>query len=769
MTATRRQPSIDLPPSFSRRPKGSEVQHLPTQDPRPSSKQVAPAVTPVTKTSSLSDNDVEMMSPQTDFQPPPPVSASSSSSRREAEAIDFIQSAISALPNTRVTSPLVTHNISSLSQQVPSKERALWTGEIVLELPSDDGSPALHTICTEGMLMPIENGRQPALAQGAIPLKVAMSYNKPRLSMRSFYSIDILNSVFAACNPVHEWGWLCSESDEETGKLKKVAQFMLSQKLIASVPVSVESDVVALLLLYPSTFFHDCLPRVFASSLGEITLITALYSWTLKADDRNRAEKTRKPFYDRMAAARSRKDPRLPDAMYQGVKAVEGGPSRFKSAVKQVVRMLELPNQIHEYLRSGPDRSRPFALWPPRDSEIAKGSKIPAKVSDIEAEMLLALLTEYPSTVDKGFLGKEQDLRVIFAHVSSLGLPLGKGNIRDIPGLSRYRQSNDLRFIVYGSSDAVNPRVPNIMDEIWHIGGIVTFTPSALLLDPQGVFQRIQQLEEHEFWVCYILPAVIGMVVSTTYHGKEHIIQKRISCKALDHRRDSEQSRGSPMDVDDEFCEPVRCTCEGFVYEWLLKLVDDESISVVGAPPLPPSDPRPNGTGSVVYRGVVRDGKPRSAADWEKLSASYLSSSSAPFSLPSHSPTSLSFPDLARDHPSSQDPPFNNPFDSWIMELFDNDMRSSSERLEFCLNEFQRLCGNLPREEWEEVLRKEAMKDLGRMQISRGFREDLRRFVVFTGTQDRYIDSDKGGFEWVTPDSFRFHDETDEFDPFDIA
>lgn len=176
-----------------------------------------------------------------------------------------------------------------------------------------------------------------------------------------------------------------------------------------------------------------------------------------------------------MDAAHNRKDPRLPDAMYQAygepkIKAMEGGPSGFKPAIKQAVRMLELPAQIHEYLQSGSDRSRSFALWPPRDPEIVKGSKIPTKVSDIEAEMLLALLTEYPSAVDRGFLGKEQDLRVIFAHVSSLGAPLGQGNIRDIPGLSRYRKSNDLRFIVYGSSDAVNPRVPNIMDEIWHIG-----------------------------------------------------------------------------------------------------------------------------------------------------------------------------------------------------------------------------------------------------------------------------------------------------------
>ncbi|KAE9402239.1 hypothetical protein BT96DRAFT_564042 [Gymnopus androsaceus JB14] len=78
-------------------------------------------------------------------------------------------------------------------------------------------------------------------------------------------------------------------------------------------------------------------------------------------------------------------------------------------------------------------------------------------------------------------------LRAIFVHVNSLNA--GSGNIKDMPNLAGYRTLNDVRFFVYGSSDIVNPRFPNITEEIWHIGGILALTPSALLSDPLGVYE----------------------------------------------------------------------------------------------------------------------------------------------------------------------------------------------------------------------------------------------------------------------------------------
>ncbi|KAJ3765906.1 hypothetical protein FB446DRAFT_709075 [Lentinula raphanica] len=79
-----------------------------------------------------------------------------------------------------------------------------------------------------------------------------------------------------------------------------------------------------------------------------------------------------------------------------------------------------------------------------------------------------------------------------------------------------------------------------------------------------------------------------------------------------------------------------------------------------------------------------------------------------------------------------------DPFKTWALSLFDNEVRTRSEMIAFCTQEFKRLCGNLPQEEWQYVI-KEIMEELGRTQICRGFREDLRRFIIVA-------------FEWVTAD-----------------
>ncbi|KAF8823303.1 hypothetical protein HHX47_DHR10000269 [Lentinula edodes] len=462
----------------------------------------------------------------------------------------------------------------------------------------------------------------------------------------------------------------------------------------------------------------------------------------------------RKHFTTQLDSAWLRRDFRLPQGLYEaygepGIKPFEGL-SGCKPTAKHAVRMLELPEFIHSYLVSGGER--PFAFWPPVDSEAFCLSPIPS----IERELLVALLNEYPATIDRGTVANKQDLslRVIFVHVNSLRLAPSQGNIRDLPNLSGYRAGNDVRFIAYGSSDIVNPRFPDIMEEIWHIGGITTFTASALLSDPLGVNERILQIEEHEFWVCYILPAVIGMAVSVAYSGREHLIQKRIACDALEHGVHRTEAQSVMMVVDEDGVDEIPCTCDGFAYEWLLDAIDEEFVSVIGAPSLHSSDPNLGGHGAIIHPGVPRDGRPRGKEEWKQLSDT-LQHSSSSTAFKNTAPPPQEFP------PFSVEAQYNDPFASWILQLFDSDVRSRSQTLDFCVQEFKRICGTMPQEEWENVIKKEITEELGRMQISRGFREELRRFVVVTGSEDKDIQTDQGGFEWVTPASFKFHDVTD--------
>ncbi|KAJ3733783.1 hypothetical protein DFJ43DRAFT_194410 [Lentinula guzmanii] len=595
-------------------------------------------------------------------------------------------------------------------------------------------------IFIQGLLFPSMPTGQVLLQQGVMPLKVAMSYNKSKLIMksRSFYGLEDLDSILAACSPAQDWGCLCAAQEQETSKLRKVTELLSRQKWVSFVPVVVEGDVIGINLIFPSTLTHPRLPHVKPFVPNETVLIVSLHSWILEDD--YALDRVQRYFVHRLDNAWNRKDLKLPPGMYEpyrdgklGIKSLKGltGPDPM---FRHAVRILELPKLLHSYLVSGGER--PFVLWPPVDAIYL--STIPR----IERQLLLALLEEYPATVNRGTANAELDpsLRVIFAHVDSLSPDSDQRDIRDMPGLSDYRMMNDARFFVYGSSDIVNPGFPNIIEEIWPIGGIVTFTPDALLTDPLGVYERILQIEEHDFWACYILPAVIGMAVSIAYRNREDVVQKRIACNALRH------TPHVGMDVDEGVDEA--CSCDGFAYEWLLDAINEEIISVVGAPPPQASNP---------YHGVVHRDVPRDDRPWRK--EEYKQNN---FPASSLSTTTLSSNFSMRDHqPTSTKTQYNDPLASWIFELFDSDVRDRSETLAYCIKEFVRLCGNLPQEEWEGVIKQKVIQDLGRMQISKGFREEIRRFVVVTGKEDNDLQSNKGGFEWVTVDSLKFQDNSD--------
>ncbi|KAJ3981477.1 hypothetical protein F5890DRAFT_1556784 [Lentinula detonsa] len=729
----------ELPPNLSRKPTEPEA-----QAPDQNIQHKVPIVSP-TPESSIRTNSQEIK-PSHDIMPspvisapnfrlPPPISTSKTSTFND-EAESFLR-VTNATRAARMDNQLIS-KLPSVSRRYSSKD-AIWTGKIMLE--TDDSNEA-QPISIEGMLLPSDpSAGRIALQQGVMPLKVAMSYNDSKLLMKSrlFYKLGDLTQIVAACGPVQEWGWLAAEEEEDVHKLNKVIGFLSHEKLVGFVPVVVEGSVVAMTLIHSSTMTHDCLPRVQSSDFDDTTLVVSLYSWVLKHNDLS-LDKAQKHFVHRLDDAWKRRDFALPQGMYEaygepGIKALEGL-GGLKPMMKHAVRILELSELLHSYLMSGGER--PFALWPPADSDAFCVSPIPR----IEMESLLALLSEYPATINRGTVGTKEDLslRVIFVHVNSLGPGPRYGNIRDMPGLSEYRIINDVRFIAYGSSDVVNPRFPNIMEEIWHIGGIVTFTANALLSDPLGISARIYQIEEHEFWMCHMLPAVIGMTVSVTYRGREHLIQKRIACNALEHGARHAQARSVVMNADeDDVDEPVPCTCDGFAYEWLLDAIDEELISIVGAPPLHGSDPILAGSGSITHQGIPRDGRPRKMEEWKQLSDNLLASSTPMNMLTPHSTAQRQV------SPSPKEAQYNDPFEFWVLQLFDNDVRNRSETLAFCIQEFKRLCDNVAQEEWEDVIKREIMEELGRMQINRGFREELRRFVIVAGSEDKDLQTGKGG------------------------
>ncbi|KAJ3766284.1 hypothetical protein FB446DRAFT_708755 [Lentinula raphanica] len=201
---------------------------------------------------------------------------------------------------------------------------------------------------------------------------------------------------------------------------------------------------------------------------------------------------------------------------------------------------------------------------------------------------------------------------------------------------------------------------------------------------------------------CPVSCLLLSVWPSLSITATEYLVQKRIACNALQHEPHHTRTQ-HPIEYLDE--DGAR-----FAYEWLLDAIDEESTSVVGAPPLHALDPDLRGHDT----SNLQQCRPRNG---------FGSSSSL---LP------LQRFETNCDH---------DLFETWALSLFDNENSKDFA-------------------EWRDVIKKEIVGELGCTQICRGFREDLKRFIIVAGSEDKDLHSGKGGFEWVTAEGFRFHDVT---------
>ena len=51
---------------------------------------------------------------------------------------------------------------------------------------------------------------------------------------------------------------------------------------------------------------------------------------------------------------------------------------------------------------------------------------------------------------------------------------------------------------------------------IYSVGGIVTFTATALLEDPDTIARAIERIDRHPLWACYIHPSVLSIFIRIT-------------------------------------------------------------------------------------------------------------------------------------------------------------------------------------------------------------------------------------------------------------
>ncbi|KAL5534576.1 hypothetical protein ACEPAG_1039 [Sanghuangporus baumii] len=156
--------------------------------------------------------------------------------------------------------------------------------------------------------------------------------------------------------------------------------------------------------------------------------------------------------------------------------------------------------------------SRKFCVWSYQvDAEPTERGRKFSKVRS-ETKALFDVLS-FLKAKNVGY--DDLDARVVFVHVGSVR------SIQKLPGIvSRRLEKPEVQFITYGTHESVKPSLWGFR-EIYPLGGIVTFTATALLESPFYVAELIEQIHKHPHWECYILPSVLAVFVRQSCPGED--------------------------------------------------------------------------------------------------------------------------------------------------------------------------------------------------------------------------------------------------------
>ncbi|KAJ7666449.1 hypothetical protein B0H17DRAFT_1089829 [Mycena rosella] len=415
-----------------------------------------------------------------------------------AQADDLLREMV---PPNSVRLPPTTLNDSLRRIQKKWK----WTGKLLADLADK----------TDHLCDVVLNDLVPLQIEG-LRINVAMA-SADSIHLLSFHDLVDMSDFLKTC-PEQQLARLGPSTDKDAEPLKILARYMTKKSLVSLVPVFLDDRLAGHLLLFPPMIqillkLFRVPPELAASS----SLVVALLPWKEFPE-----KESRRPF----SHLPGRLDAPIPST-------ADWKKNMEKSKYQLALRILKFPKSLHEWMSKS---NRPYCIWPPCGDQKAP--------RDRETGYLMAILTQCGAKK----VSFKTDIRAIFVHVGALK------HIRKLPLLvERRSQTCSIRFYTYGTHETVHPEQWGIR-EIYPIGGVVTFTPSALYEDPWGVINTMKVIDKHPLWTCYILPSVLGMATKLSSPEEDPLV-------AFD--------RGGV-----------------FVFDLLLRAIDDGEVSVLRAPPL---------------------------------------------------------------------------------------------------------------------------------------------------------------------------------------
>ncbi|KAM5538264.1 hypothetical protein V8D89_008151 [Ganoderma adspersum] len=405
-----------------------------------------------------------------------------------------------------------------------------WTGDLFVDVSRDRAERVCEIMLSE----PTEP------LPGGLRFNICLTGENIRLS--AFHDLSSLHLFLLASARAQQFAKLTPAGNKDADAVKQLGAFMRRRSLFSFAHLYMDDSSVGLLLVFPTGHeISEKLLKISPTLAGETPLQVALVPWELTTKEfRAVTWKSRSPMLERTL-----------DPAFAAALEAAGRKVTTQRRFYQALHILGFPKSLYEFLfqKQSP---RPYCIWNEPGDTTSTGAV------GYETSLLKEILAECTLARDVGY---KTDVRIVFVHVGALG------TLHVLPALAvRRMKQSELRFMTYGTHPSV-PRERWGIREIYVLGGIVTFTPSAIIEGHWKAFRCIKDIAEHPIWDCYILPSVVAMIAKLTCQGQH----------------------------------PLRVYDEGnFVYEDLLKAIEQGTIALLHAP-IVAREPAPKGDPSLLW------------------------------------------------------------------------------------------------------------------------------------------------------------------------
>ncbi|KAH9937573.1 uncharacterized protein B0H18DRAFT_1113390 [Fomitopsis serialis] len=358
--------------------------------------------------------------------------------------------------------------------RIPKKWK--WTGEVFIEV-EEGRAQRICNIALSDATEPRPNGLRFSICLDPVD----------SVRLGKLYEVADIYMILRSCTQVQQFAKLGPGKDSDADAVTALAAHLKTKRSFTYARLSLDGGEVALMLVFPSSINELCrLLKVPPQTLVDAPMIAALLPWEL----------TRQEF-DEAKWFKTRSDDALTASLDPVVDAAAREMFSKNPAVHRALRILNVPHRLFKFLSAS---SRTYCIWySPADGQVGE-------LAGMETAALRTLLAAFKAN-DMGY---KKDVRIVFVHVGALK------TIYKLQALAERRNKRcELRFYTYGTHESVPPERWGIR-EIYPLGGVVTFTPSAILSNIVGVYELIKKIDEHPIWDCYILPSVVAMLAKST-------------------------------------------------------------------------------------------------------------------------------------------------------------------------------------------------------------------------------------------------------------